>query len=363
VLRLDMPSKSTSRSENLDCKVPVGVVGLTLTVKSGSTTGMEKCSERQAPFDERAALAELESVRERIEHYRAQRRKVQEEFDAFVRSFKTPLEVTGAAPAIAEPGQATAPDAPAWSPGRVQPPVPAELATFYPDFLSEPLTAADGSIAFASETEPPMAPAPTPQPLPSDAPAFEPECEPLRADEVPRATSRVRMIVGGGLVLLVGGGAVTWMLRSGESDPSGGSSPAPVTRSASPASDPMSDVVGGPAQAAAVPSADAAELTTIRRVWMRVLVDGERVLEREVPAETRVPLTAGRTVVVRTGDGGAVRFSLGGEDQGFLGREGEVVTRTFTVPTPVARYRQRGTGSDGAIGNHNVKVDPAPTRL
>ncbi|CAN5540542.1 hypothetical protein BH23ACI1_BH23ACI1_23350 [soil metagenome] len=99
----------------------------------------------------------------------------------------------------------------------------------------------------------------------------------------------------------------------------------------------MSDVVAGPAQAAAVPSPDAAELTTIRRVWMRVLVDGERVLEREVPAETRVPLTAGKTIVVRTGDGGAVRFSIGGQDQGFLGREGEVVTRTFTVPTPAAR--------------------------
>jgi cytoskeleton protein RodZ len=63
-----------------------------------------------------------------------------------------------------------------------------------------------------------------------------------------------------------------------------------------------------------------------------VLVDGERVLEREVPADTRVPLAAQKTILIRTGDAGAVRLSILGEDQGFLGREGEVLTRSFTVP-------------------------------
>jgi hypothetical protein len=77
--------------------------------------------------------------------------------------------------------------------------------------------------------------------------------------------------------------------------------------------------------------AGGAEIVTTRRVWMRVLVDGERVLEREVPADRRVPLSPQYTIVIRTGDAGAVRLSIRGEDQGFLGREGEVLTRSFTV--------------------------------
>jgi hypothetical protein len=41
--------------------------------------------------------------------------------------------------------------------------------------------------------------------------------------------------------------------------------------------------------------------------------------------------------VIRTGDAGAVRLSIGGKDHGFLGREGEVVTRTFAVPAAAQR--------------------------
>jgi hypothetical protein len=74
-----------------------------------------------------------------------------------------------------------------------------------------------------------------------------------------------------------------------------------------------------------------AELVTTRQVWVRVTVDGERVIERELSAGTRVPLEARGTVLVRAGDGGAVRLLVRGEDQGVLGTDGAVVTRTFTV--------------------------------
>jgi hypothetical protein len=70
---------------------------------------------------------------------------------------------------------------------------------------------------------------------------------------------------------------------------------------------------------------------------MRVLVDGERVLEREVAAGTRVPLKAEKTIVIRTGDAGAVRLAIRGEDRGFVGAEGEVVTRSFAVPPGTRR--------------------------
>jgi hypothetical protein len=50
-----------------------------------------------------------------------------------------------------------------------------------------------------------------------------------------------------------------------------------------------------------------------------------------------VPLKAAKTIVIRTGDAGAVRLSIAGQDQGILGRDGEVVTRTFTVGEPERR--------------------------
>lgn len=79
------------------------------------------------------------------------------------------------------------------------------------------------------------------------------------------------------------------------------------------------------------------EITTLRPVWVRVIADGERVVERELPADARIPFTAEKTIVIRTGDAGAVRLTIRGEDQGVLGRDGEVVTRSFTVPAAPPR--------------------------
>ena len=75
----------------------------------------------------------------------------------------------------------------------------------------------------------------------------------------------------------------------------------------------------------------AAEISTSRRVWLRVTVDGERVVEREVDAGTKIPLTPTSQLIVRTGDAGAVHVSLAGKDQGPLGPAGQVVTRSFVV--------------------------------
>jgi hypothetical protein len=65
---------------------------------------------------------------------------------------------------------------------------------------------------------------------------------------------------------------------------------------------------------------------------VRVIADGERVIERELPADARIPFKAERTIQIRTGNAGAVRLSIRGKDQGSLGKIGEVVTRSFTVP-------------------------------
>ena len=81
---------------------------------------------------------------------------------------------------------------------------------------------------------------------------------------------------------------------------------------------------------------------TLRPVWVRVLVDGERAVERELRGNERIPLRAQRTIAIRAGDAGALRVMIAGQDQGTLGRDGEVVSRTFTVqparpqPSPIA---------------------------
>jgi cytoskeleton protein RodZ len=88
------------------------------------------------------------------------------------------------------------------------------------------------------------------------------------------------------------------------------------------------------AEPAVQPAATTSELTTTQPVWVRVIADGQRVVERELPANARVPLTAERTIVIRAGNAGAVRVTLAGQDLGILGAEGTVITRTFTVPRP-----------------------------
>ena len=74
------------------------------------------------------------------------------------------------------------------------------------------------------------------------------------------------------------------------------------------------------------------DLTTVRRVWLRVAVDGRIALEREVAAGEQLPFGADRAIVVRAGDAGAVMVRVGGVDQGAIGADGQVVTRAFAAP-------------------------------
>jgi hypothetical protein len=78
-----------------------------------------------------------------------------------------------------------------------------------------------------------------------------------------------------------------------------------------------------------VPSGVNVELTTRRRVWLRVTLDGQRSFEREVPADQHIPLHAVRSIVIRAGDAGAVAVTQNGRDAGPLGRDGVIATREF----------------------------------
>jgi hypothetical protein len=231
---------------------------------------------RRAPFDQRAALEELERLRQGIVRYRAQREALGEEFESFIRSLKAPA------------GGAAGPAPSASLPASTDSPSPSS---------ADRRDAADRPIA-----------------VPLDA---------LRAPVArARALSPTPALLGGALIVILAAGLLVrsrWK-PAPESPPPSDRSDAHV---AAPAP--------APAAAAEAPSSESA-ITTVRRVWMRVMVDGERVLEREVPAGTRVPLNAEKTIVIRTGDAGAVRLAIRGEERGFLGVEGEVVTRSFAVP-------------------------------
>src|SRR5206468_3858812 len=65
------------------------------------------------------------------------------------------------------------------------------------------------------------------------------------------------------------------------------------------------------------------EILAVRRVWVRVVVDGVKTTERELQAGERVPLPAGSAAAIRAGNAGAVQVTINGEERGSLGAEGE----------------------------------------
>jgi len=246
------------------------------------------------PFDEKAALEELERLRDAIEESRRRRSQRSDEFEAFIRSFRT-----GAAPAhgidVVERPQDK----------DLQPPSPVEQR-----------------IAID-------------QGLPAEQPA-----QPPTVQSAPPPKRRTRAIVPralGGAAILIASVVLLmrpWRAVRSETTASPSTGAAATTASAPPTIAP--DPAAAPASPPAAPAADAhalqGELKIQRRVWVRVLLDGQRAVERELAAGTRIPLQADRAIVIRAGDAGALRLTINGVDRGPLGKDAEIITRTFTAP-------------------------------
>ena len=272
------------------------------------------------PFDERAALDELERLAERIQASRRQREQTVAEFDAFVKTFRddqyaTRLRAVGAAEAAAQPAPTPAPAPP-------PPPSPIGLQSHdvdasFPLFPSEAV-AADPLLA----------------PPPHAAPVVIPR-EPVRASvrsstptDLFGAPYARWVLAAAGLLLLVL--VILWM-RGGSTPPSQAArppAPAPVAtdKGVVPAV-PTAVASSGPPRALNV------QLITLRPVWARVTVDDKKMIERELAGGQTIPLGADRTIAIRAGDAGAVRITVDGKDQGLLGRDGQPATRTFTART------------------------------
>ena len=272
-----------------------------------------------APWDERAALEELERLKRGIEEWRQRRKEVQAEFDRFVRGFRT------------MPPEREILDPPAMN-GAVR---KSELA------LGETL-AADGSVA-APLTSVPISPMTVKDPAisPSDpdsstAPPYFPIVATTVNDGAPSRGQRTRrtqlIAVTGGVAVAIAAGALLMRTWGGKPDGSSGASKQSAAGRAIQA--PRPTAPSNPTPIPAIPDATRSEITALRRVWVRVIVDGTREVEREMQAGERIPLRAGRTTVIRAGNAGAVRVTINGEDRGTLGPEGEVVTRTLQTATP-----------------------------
>ena len=227
----------------------------------------------RTPFDEQAALEELERLRMAVEDSRKRRKDASEAFDAFVSSFRK--EPTAPAP----------------------PPPRSEMGA-----LSR---AYEVSMASAGR------PAASRTPLPKAS------------------------VVAGAVLVIAAGVMLTRAWRTSPAqapDASAVSASAPAATVPEPASP-----AEAPSRVTPIPGMLQAELRAIRRVWLRATADGARVVERELQADERVPLPGARTLVIRAGDAGAVRVAIDGRDRGPLGEDGVVLTRTFSATPPGGR--------------------------
>jgi hypothetical protein len=274
-----------------------------------------------APWDEGAALAELDRLHRAIDEWRTRRKHAGAAFDEFVSGFRTPPREQ----ALVESPLTNRPRPPDRAPG-----LASVLETPVAD---SPRTVTLAPVAEAARSTEPAAPSSVPSPVHVEFPLSSIVSVLVKASTLPaeRRKRRARLgLVAGGVVVLTTAGVL--LMRSWQATPAGSHA------AAHPASFPTARVPQSAVPPAAQKSgqvdsnAPRTEITALRRVWVRVVVDGTSEVERELQAQDRVPLRPGRTNVIRAGDAGAIRLTINGKDQGKLGDDGEVLTRTLKIP-------------------------------
>jgi hypothetical protein len=257
--------------------------------------------EQAQPFDEEAALAELERLRESIQAARQARQRTSDEFAAFIKSFRNPAATVTSASATAASSASEAPHHAA--------PTSDDRSTQSPDPLPDP----------------PPSTVVTPRDTDSVADTMAP------ASPVPQ---RYRFGVrSAGILVII---AVTAVALVSSRRGRRASPPTIVnTVSESAASARNAEVlppvaVSQPTVATPVARGLTIELRVLRPVWMRVLVDGRKDVEGTVQAGP-MHLSGDRSIVVRVGNGGDVVVQTGTRDEPF-GETAQPRTRTFSKP-------------------------------
>jgi hypothetical protein len=284
----------------------------------------------RVPFDDRAALEELERLQRSIQEYRRRREAAEGAFEEFVGSFKTPA----GQPAAASPASRIVPLAGNPTPAPPVPqqrPAPVGLEVFdvpdqAPAVQRVPAPVAAARVLGVPSSAPP--PILLPNTFLSPGPIASGD-DVVSTAERPRIRRAMRgvvpLVLGGAAILLL---AAVLITRSRNTPAAPLVAQAPATVETPPAAPVAAPAATPPPAAVAAP----AEVRTVRTVWVRVLVDGNKEVERELEPNAVVALPAGRTYVIRAGDAGAVRFLLSGQDQGAVGRDGIVATRTYSAP-------------------------------
>ena len=290
------------------------------------------------PFNERAALEELERLAERIQASRREREQAVAEFDAFVKTFRddqhaTRLRAVEATAAELErhdrpapvppPDAAVAPRAPAADP-------PPAFA-FSASEPHEPVFPSERAVGETPEPVPPVAPRPVPMSDERPAVITRSSSVPARRADLLDAPYARWILAAAGVLLVVL--VVLWM-RNGPSQPSQATkppAPAPAAANRQPAAARPDTGVPAPVASSGPARALTVRMVTLRPVWARVTVDDKKVLEREIPGGQTIPLGADRSIAIRAGDAGAVRVTVDGKDLGPLGRDGQPATRTFSA--------------------------------
>ena len=244
-------------------------------------------------------MAELERLRESIQAARKARQRTSDEFDAFVKSFRTPAST----PAAERPMPASLPPvAP-----QQQPRESIERPIHAPDPLPPP-------VGIRSNTE-----------SSDDRIARSLSKSPWRS----RLNIRSLGIVAVVAVIALGLLSVRWRGRTSPPPAVNALGDNPTVPPAVPASRPAASPAR-PADAGA--HGVAVELRPIRPVWMRVVVDGRKASEGTVQAGEPLHFTGDQSIVVRVGNGGDVVVKSGDREESF-GDAGQPRTRTFSKPS------------------------------
>jgi hypothetical protein len=255
------------------------------------------------PFDEQAVLAELERLRESIQAARKARQRTSDEFDAFVKSFRTPASTpTSERPIPASRAPAAAPQE-------------------APESIDRSMHAFD--------------PLPSPVHVPSNTELFgeRPELPPAKSPRQYRFDIRLLGVLALIAVIALGLLSIRWR---------GPVSPPKTVKTVSDNTTLRRDERGStpaataPAPANAGAHGVALELRAIRPVWMRVVVDGRKDAEGTIQAGEPLHFTGDDSIVVRVGNGGDVVVRIGDREESF-GEAGQPRTRTFSKPSAPGR--------------------------
>lgn len=301
-----------------------------------------------APFDEQAALAELEQLADKIQLSRRQRERAEAEFDAFVKAFRYERYTSSIAATDRELRRADD-----RAPVSVGPPVAATGLTGAPGAAAAHAARATSSAAVAGPAAGAL-PAelkfgPTGAQSPDAAPPAIDDTSPwgtgaeresvVHAPAAPRRIRAAHVGVGLATLAVVAVAVLLWRSSSGPVGPATPTNPTVAPASTPAAPEPQSSAPQPAAAAAPTPAppprparALNIEFITIRPVWARITIDGRRAMEREFPADQRIPLGADRTIAIRAGDAGAIRLVVDGKDLGPLGKDGQIYSRAFTAP-------------------------------